>query len=509
MEVSGVNVKPGVEAFFAAARPGDPRGWFGSGESLLPVIDPATEETVARMPEASAADVTAAVAAARRAFDSGPWPRLSPDERADKLAALADKIEANAELLGDLGTLETGLPREQSGAFHASAPAMFTRWWTGPAREGPLGGWEQSFGIQQQPIETDSVLYREPAGVVAALSAYNMPLLIASFKVGGALAAGCTAVYLPSPRTPMHAVVLARMVEEVGIPEGVVNVVLGGQEVGEALTTAPGVDVVSFTGSVPVGRKIMQQAALSMKKVVLELGGKAPDVILPGTDLETMMGPALARLTRNCGQMCAATTRTLVPREMMGDYLDVLRAGMATLKVGDPWEAGQEVGPLIRAEQRVHVQGYVDRALAAGGEVVAGGGASEEPRGYYFEPAMVGGVSPDSEIAQEELFGPVGVVLPYEGVEEAVAIANNTRFGLTASVWGPTEEALALGRRLKAGTVNINGGGGERPEAPWPSAGESGVGMDRGMEGFREFFTLRHVLHPLHPAAVKAPEAVA
>ena len=509
MKISGENVRPNVTAFFESVRPGDPAAWFGSEERLLPVIDPATEETVARVPEASAADVDVAVAAARRAFDSGPWPRMSPDERADKLAALADKIEANAELLGDLGTVETGLPREQSGAFHAAAPAMFTRWWTGPAREGPLGGWEQNFGIQKQPIETDSTLYREPAGVVAALSAYNMPLLIASFKVGGALAAGCTAVYLPSPRTPLHAVVLARMVEEVGIPEGVVNVVVGGQEVGEALTTAPGVDVVSFTGSVEVGRKIMQQASLTLKKVVLELGGKAPDMILPGTDLEAMMNPALLRLTRNCGQMCAATTRTLVPREMMGDYLDALRAGLEKINVGDPWQEGQEVGPLIRSEHREHVQGFVDRALAGGGEVVAGGGPSEEPRGYFFNPTLIGAVSPDSEIAQEELFGPVGVVLPYDNAEEAVAIANSTRYGLTASVWGPTEEALAISRRLKAGTVNLNGGGAERPEAPWPSSGESGVGQDRGMEGFREFFKLRHVLYPLHPAAVRQAETAA
>jgi aldehyde dehydrogenase (NAD+)/betaine-aldehyde dehydrogenase len=503
MKLSGEHVKPDVAAFFENVRPNQPRDWYGAEATTVPVIDPATEETVGQVPEAGPEQVLAAVAAARKAFDSGPWPRMSPDERAARIEALADAIAAHADLLGDIGTLETGLPRDQSSTFHGSAPAVYMRWWSGPAREGPLGGWQENFGVQTQPVETDSTLYREPAGVVAAIAAYNMPLMIASFKVGGAIAAGCTAVLLPSPRTPLNAIVLARLVEEVGIPEGVVNVVIGGAETGEALTSAPGVDIVTFTGSVPVGRKIMQSASLSMKKVVLELGGKAPDVILPGTNLEAIIAPSVARLTRNAGQMCGATTRTLVPRDMLGDYLDLLRSGMGELRMGDPWEPGQEVGPLIREEHRQHVAGFVRRALADGGEVVAGGGESDEPRGFYYNPTLIGNVSPDSEIAQEEVFGPVGVVLPYDGVDQAVEIANNTRFGLNANVWGPTEDALVVARRIRAGTVNVNGGGGERPEAPWPSTGESGIGTDRGMEGFREFFSLRHVLHPLHPTTVE------
>jgi aldehyde dehydrogenase (NAD+)/betaine-aldehyde dehydrogenase len=341
-----------------------------------------------------------------------------------------------------------------------------------------------------------STLFREPIGVVAAITAYNFPLLITSFKVGGALAAGCTAVLMPSPRTPLSAIAFLACVRDAGLPPGAVSLVLGEADVGQALTTAPGVDMVSFTGSVAVGRRVMEQAARGLKKVVLELGGKSPNVLLPSADVATAVGPSVLRYTRNSGQGCGATTRTLVPRAWYEEYAAAARDVIAGLQVGDPWDEATDLGPLIRADHRDRVQGYVDRAVAASAVVEAGGGRPDGD-GFFLNPALVGGVTNDAEICQEELFGPVGVLLPYDTVDEALAIANGTRYGLNANVWGATDEAMRFARRLKAGTVTVNGGGADRPDAPWPGAGDSGVGIDRGMEGYREFFHVRHVQFPL------------
>jgi aldehyde dehydrogenase (NAD+) len=333
--------------------------------------------------------------------------------------------------------------------------------------------------------------------VVAAITAYNFPLLITSFKVGGALAAGCSTVLMPSVRTPLAAIAFVRCVREAGLPVGVVGVVLGEAEVGTALTLADGVDLVTFTGSVTVGRRVMEQAARGLKRVVLELGGKSPNVLLPGADLDVAVKPSILRYTRNSGQGCGATTRTLVPREVYAHYASTAADVIKNLVVGDPWEETTDLGPLIRADHRDRVEAYVARALHQGAVMEAGGGRPDIDRGFYLNPALVGGVANDAEICQEELFGPIGVLLPYDSVDEALAIANGTRYGLNANVWGPTDQAMRFARRLKAGTVTINGGGADRPDAPWPGAGDSGVGVDRGMEGFREFFHIRHVQYPL------------
>jgi len=342
-----------------------------------------------------------------------------------------------------------------------------------------------------------STLFREPIGVVAAITAYNFPLLITSFKIGGALAAGCTGVLMPSARTVLSSIAFLRCVREADLPPGAVTLVLGEAEVGEALTLAPEVDMVTFTGSVGVGKLVMEQAARGLKRVVLELGGKSPNVLLPGTDIATAVGPSVLRYTRNSGQGCGATTRTLVPRAQYDAYATAAAEFIDGLVVGDPWDDSTDLGPLIRGEHRDRVEGYVDRAVAAGAIVEAGGGRPPIEHGYFMNPALVGGVTNDAEICQEELFGPVGALLPYDSLDEALDIANGTRFGLNANVWGPTDQAMHFARRLKAGTVTINGGGADRPDAPWPGAGESGVGIDRGMEGFREFFHIRHVQFPL------------
>ena len=259
--------------------------------------------------------------------------------------------------------------------------------------------------------------------------------------------------------------------------------------------------MVSFTGSVAVGAQIMSQAAPTTKKVVLELGGKSPTLILPGADIDATIAPSIMRFTWSSGQACGCTTRTLVPRDEFDHYVESAEDFMSGMVVGDPRRDGTTLGPLIRDELRASVEGYVARALEAGGTIVAGGGRPDEPAGYFMNPSLIAGVGNDSEIAQNELFGPVGVVMAYDSLDEAVAIANGSRYGLNAGVWGPTDVAMQVARRLRSGSVAINGGGGVRPDAPWGGPRESGVGREGGEDGFREFFEVKHVHWPLAPPA--------
>ena len=471
----------------------EPRG------DLLDIVDPSDGQVVGQVTASSADDVAEAVAAARRAFDSGVWSELPPRERSEAIGRLADVLASHQEEFAELGTLEVGTPISLSRGLHAAAPVNFFQWWSETAVRGPVGGWQESLGLSESPVMTQSVLFREPLGVVAAISAYNYPLLITAFKVGGALAAGCTAVLHPSPRTVLSAIAFLRCVEEAGIPSGVVNLVIGEAPIGQALTLEPGVDLVTFTGSVPVGRRVMEQASRGLKHVVLELGGKSPNIVLPGTDLDAVVGPSTLRFTRNAGQGCGATTRILVPRNLYDDYGSAAKAFIDTMVVGSAWDEATQVGPLIRADHRDRVEAYVTRAVDAGATVIAGGGRPDIADGFYLNPALVGNVRSGDEICQEELFGPVAVLLPYDDIEDAVRIANDTRFGLNSNIWGPVDQAMLLARRIKAGTVAINGGGADLPQFPWPGHGESGVGVDRGMEGFREFLRVRHVQIPLAP----------
>ena len=333
--------------------------------------------------------------------------------------------------------------------------------------------------------------------MVAAITAYNYPLIFTAFKVGAALASGCTVVLLPSPRTLTAAMLFMECVEESGIPPGVVNMVTGEAEVGRALSGQQ-VDLVSFTGSVSVGKSIVRQVADELAKVVLELGGKSPNIILPGVDIAEVVGPTLLRCMRNTGQGCGNTTRILVPRREYDQFVDHARSYLAGLTIGDPFLETTELGPLISAEHRATVEGYAERAVTRdGAQILARGPALAREPGFFMTPLLLGGVENSSELCQEELFGPVAALLPFDDVEGAVAIANETRFGINANIWGPVDVAEDVGLRLKAGTVTINGGGGDRPDAPWPTMGQSGVGVDRGRDGFQEYFRVRHIQTPL------------
>jgi aldehyde dehydrogenase (NAD+) len=370
------------------------------------------------------------------------------------------------------------------------------RYFADMAATGPRGGFEEPMSLHEIPIMSGSLLRQEPAGVVAAITAYNFPMLLLARKLGPALAAGCTVVLMPSPRAPLTTVLFMQLLDELDLPEGTVNLVVGDAATGEQLTRSPDVDMVSFTGSHAVGRAVMAQAAGTLKKVTLELGGKSPNIILPGTDLSTAVPPSMLRFCLNSGQGCGCTTRTLVPRQDYDEYVERSEAFLSTLKVGDPKDEATDMGPLIRADQRQFVLDHVDRALADGGRIEAGTRRDHEV-GFFVDPLVIGGVANDAELASTELFGPVSVAGPFTTIDEAVELANQTSFGLNANVWGRTSEAMAVARRLRSGNVTINGGGGMRPDAPWGGPGLSGLGREGGEAGFLEYLEPKHIQWPL------------
>ena len=469
----------------------------GEGDSLADVVNPATEQSLVRMRFAATSQVQAAIAAARRASDSGPWPELSARDRSLLLHSLTDRFEARREEYVDLIISEVGSPKALAQAGQVAAAIDTFRWFADAAARGPVGGYEYGLPLHYQPFTSASLLRQEPIGVVAAITAYNFPLFLLARKLGGILASGCTGVVLPSERAPLTTHRFFEMMQEVEYPAGVANLVIGSKDAGVTLSSHVDVDMVSFTGSVAVGSAVMAQAAPTTKKVVLELGGKSPTIVLPGAEIDVLAGPTILRMTTATGQACGCTTRTFVPEADYQDYVDAAGEFIGTLKVGDPRAADTAIGPLIRGEQRASVEGYVERALQAGGEIVAGGGRPDEPVGFYMNPALVSGLANNSEIAQNELFGPVGVVMRYGTVEEAIAQANDSRYGLNAAVWGPTDEAINVAQRIKSGSVAINGGGGPRPDAPWGGPRESGVGREGGEDGFRDFFEVKHIQWPV------------
>ena len=469
----------------------------GSGSATVDVVNPATEQQIALVSEASPQEVDAACASARRAFDSGPWPRMDPHERRRILNVWVDLLERERERFASLLVEEVGTPILLARSLQVDIAVEQGRWLADAAARGPRGGWQRGVPLHHQPVVTTSLFVQETVGVVAAITAYNFPVVMFVAKVFSALAAGCTTVVLPSPRTPLITLEMAALADEAGVPPGVVNVVVGGPAVGQRLTEHPGVDLVSFTGSVEVGRQIMAQASTTLKKVVLELGGKSANIILEGAELDAVVAPSILRFARNAGQGCSATTRILVPRDRYGEFVERARALIATLRVGDPWDLETDVGPLIRGNHRDRVEGFVQRAVDAGAVIEAGGGRPDLPTGYFMNVTLIGGVANDVEICQEELFGPVGVVLPYDEVDEAIAIANDTKYGLSGNVFGPTDQAIEVARRIRSGTVTINGGGGLRPDAPYGGFRHSGLGRELGEEGFLEMFELKTIQWPI------------
>lgn len=458
----------------------------GNGAELR-VENPATEEVLATLREPSPDQAEAAILAARRAFESGVW--RDPAFRAETITRMADALEARkAEFLATL-VADNGTPVSISEFLQIGGPLGLMR----DIARRALTDRTVELTPDDRPPASRSIIRYEPVGVVAAIGAYNNPLLYIASKAVAAMAAGCTVVFCPSALAPLSALLFAEIVQQAGVPAGVLNIVAAGRDGARLLTSHPQVDKVSLTGSVEVGRQVMAQAAPTLKGLVLELGGKSPGIILPGADLATISLPLHARYLRNAGQGCQSPTRLMVPRAMMDDFIDLARASYDQVPIGDPQEPATLIGPLISHQHRARVEGHVADALADGGQVLAGGGRPNRDRGWYHNGTLIGGLENHARLARTELFGPVAMVMPYDNVDEMVALSNDSDFGLAATIFGPTDLALQVAPRLRAGTVQINGGGAMRVDSVLTGWKQSGLGREWGDDGIREFLEAQHI----------------
>jgi aldehyde dehydrogenase (NAD+) len=456
----------------------------------LKVDNPASEEVIARVATADLAQVDAAVAAARHAFTDGAWSRMSGVARKAAIHRLADVFESFADRFTDALIAEVGTPVAIAKSLQVVWPIEHLRWYASQADVDRT----QDLGPHARPTPSHSEVAYRPVGVVAAISAYNYPLTLLMHKLGPALATGCTTVLMPSPRTPIATLLLAQAIVESGLPEGVVSVLVGGSDVARRLSEHPGVDKVAFTGSPEVGTQVMRQAALNLRGVVLELGGKSPAIFMPDADVGSVTPAVHLRYCRNGGQACAAPTRILVPRAAWDEFIQVSREAYADIPVGNPRDPRTVVGPMISEAHRARVEGYVTAAADRGATVAVGGGRPDIARGWFTNPALLVDVANDWPIAQEEIFGPVSIAMPYDTLDEAVRIANESRFGLHAYLFtADTDAARALAGRLRVGSVTINGGGGFRPDAPIGGFGISGIGREIGTWGIHEYLEPQHI----------------
>ena len=451
------------------------------GTDTIAVHSASTEEVIGRVPKGTAADVDKAVAAARRAFDSG-WGRSTPSERAEWVNKLAAALEARVPDIATTISQEVGMPIRMSTIVQAQSPVNITRTFADLISTTPL---EEHVG--------NSIVVREPFGVVGAITPWNYPLHQILAKVAPALAAGCTMVLKPAELAPLNACHLAEACIEIGLPPGVLNIVNGsGAEVGEAIVAHPDVDMISFTGSVRAGQRVSAVAAQTIKKVTLELGGKSAFVVLEDAPLEKAIPAGVNNAMLNSGQTCSAWTRMVVPRSRLPEVLELASASVAKLTLGDPLDPKTKLGPLISAKQREIVEGYIHTGLKEGARVVAGGGLPHDfARGHYIEPTIFSDVQSRMTIAQEEIFGPVLSILPYDSEDEAIAIANDTIYGLAGGVWSADKErAMRVARRMRTGQVDINGGR-FNPLAPFGGYKRSGIGREFGRYGLEEYFQIK------------------
>lgn len=453
------------------------------------VYNPATEQVIAHVGGASLDQVDAAVTAARDAFPA--WAALSGEERSRYIHRFADVLEKAADRLLPSIVNEVGTPVSLAEYLQVKmAVDEHLRW----AAEAAKTDRTLHLGEYDKPVPTMSDVVYEPVGVVAAITGYNYPLNLAIFKFGAALAAGCTVVLLPSPRTPLTTLFLGDLIREAGLPPGVMNVVVGGADVGQRLSSHPGVDRVSFTGSDGVGAKIMEQAAANLAGVTLELGGKSPNIVLPGVDVQKIAVEMHLRWSRNGGQGCAALARLLVHDAVYDEFLEAGASAFDQMVVGDPWDRATNIGPMIRPDHQARVQGFIDGSVADGGKKLLEVTKQLPDKGWFVNPVLLGNLPHDARAVQEEIFGPVAVILPFKDTEEAIRLANDTPYGLAANVWcDDPVEARRVAEKIRAGTVWINGGGAMRPDAPFGGYGKSGVGRELGEWGMREYLEVKHI----------------
>ena len=445
------------------------------------MIDSTTEEVIGTVPEGTPADADAAVVAARAALPS--WSATPVDERTALLTKVAGALAERTDELADLITHEVGMPRTLSQIVQVGLPVAT---FTSMAQVAAAFPWEETLG--------NSLVVREPAGVVGAITPWNYPLHQIAAKVAPALTAGCTVVLKPSEVAPLNAFVLAEIFDELGLPAGVFNLVTGfGPVVGEAVAAHPLVDMVSFTGSTRAGKRVLEVAAASVKRVALELGGKSANVILDDADLDKAIPDGLFKCYINSGQTCSALTRMLVPRDRLADVEARVVAAAESFAPGDPFDASTRLGPLVSAVQRDRVRSYIDKGIGEGATLLTGGAEAPEglEQGYFVRPTVFSNVTRDMTIAREEIFGPVLSIMPYDTVDEAVEIANDTDYGLAGGVWsGDPERARSIARRLRTGQVEVNGGS-FNPMAPFGGYKQSGIGREFGAIGLEEFVEVK------------------
>ncbi|MER6089555.1 aldehyde dehydrogenase [Streptomyces bluensis] len=452
------------------------------GEDVIEVVSPHTEAVIGRVPHASRADVDRAVAVARRAFDEGPWPRATLDERIEVVTRIKDAIAVRHEEIARVISAQNGTPYTSSIMVQALASMMV---WDAAITTARGFTYEE----KRDGVLGKLLVRREPVGVVAAVVPWNVPQFTAAAKLAPALLAGCTAVLKVSPETPLDAYLLGEIAAEAGLPEGVLSILPADREVSEYLVGHEGVDKVSFTGSVAAGKRVMEVCARNLTRVTLELGGKSAAVILPDADAQTAVAGIAPFAWMINGQACVAQTRILVPRTRYDEFAGAFAAAASALKVGDPLDPATELGPLVARRQQQRSLDYIRIGQEEGAKLLTGGGRPAGfEQGWYVEPTLFGGVDNAMRIAREEIFGPVICLIPYGDESEAVKIANDSEYGLSGSVWtADTERGIEVARQVRTGTYSVNTFSLDML-GPFGGYKNSGLGREFGPEGYGEYF---------------------
>lgn len=471
-----------------------PECFFIDGEWVQPlssrrldVFSPVTEEKLMTYPEAGPADMDRAIAAARRAFDQGPWPRMSAQERASYLRRVAALITARLDEIAWAWTLQVGAPISLTRKLVPQNATLFSHYADLIERHPLLEHRTRDDGGEVR-------ILREPIGVCAAISPWNAPMVLLSYKIAAGLAAGCCMVAKPSPETPLEAYIMAECIEQAGLPRGVFNLVPAGREAGDHLVRHPSVDKVAFTGSTAVGKHIMRVCADRLARVSLELGGKSAAVLLPDADFAKTMPSLMVYSMPITGQVCFSLTRLLVPNARKREFLNTFLPAVQAIKVGNPADPATQMGPLAMERQRERVEGYIAAGRAGGARLVCGGGRPRGlTKGWYIEPTVFDDVTPDMKIAQEEIFGPVVSVIGYDDEDDAAAKANATPYGLNGAVYSADpERGFAFARRMRTGGLTVNGLIVD-PKHPFGGYKESGIGREGGPEGLDNYLEIKTV----------------